>query len=283
LVDTSVNGPERRYRFVRWAGQRDADQAVRPLVTGLPMRTDYTVTAAFAVQYPVTARFVDQQGQSLDSGRVSVMTVRSSTGQVLNLPSNATVWLDAWQPTYSDSVLSGGEVSYSLERVVIDGGNVVDAGRQRFRPAEGATVTVTAKLYDLTITAHDALFHSRLGTEVVITNPDGTRRVVAFDRDHSATLEHLPRGTYHVVVRAGSGVVSAEQLVLSRTRTADPAVVNVRDQVTIAAAVVAWMIGLLLAGRAHWRRSILAPATRRLRLFRAMRTLRRLARQAQRT
>jgi len=54
LADTKLSASGRKYTFVRWAGQRDPDQAFRPTVQGLPMRADYTVTASFAVMCPVS-------------------------------------------------------------------------------------------------------------------------------------------------------------------------------------------------------------------------------------
>ena len=278
LVDTSITQPERHYRFVRWAGQRDPDQAFQTTVTGLPMRANYTVTAAFAVQYPVTPSYVDQQGRPVDAGRVSVTEVKSSTGKVLDLPPNGTAWLDASLPVYRKSVLSSSDVSYSLQSVVIDGTNVVDAGRQRFSPAESRTVTFTGQFYDLTVGAHDALFKNRLGTKAVITKPDGTRHVVPFGPDRSVTVAHLPRGTYGVDVEVRSGTVFADQIVLSRTRAVDLLAVSVRDQALVACAVLLAAVGLLLVGRAHWRRFLFAPGRRGLRLFPAGPVLSRLPR-----
>ena len=66
LVNTTIATPLRRYQFSRSAGQRDPNQAFRPVVGGLPMRADYTVTAGFAVRCPVKPRFTSQQGTPLD-------------------------------------------------------------------------------------------------------------------------------------------------------------------------------------------------------------------------
>ena len=71
LADTKLSASGRRYTFVRWAGQRDPDQAFRPTVQGLPMRADYTVTASFAVMCPVSPRLAQQDGVALAANRVS--------------------------------------------------------------------------------------------------------------------------------------------------------------------------------------------------------------------
>ena len=69
LKQTEVGVSGRRYTFLRWAGQRDPDQAFRPTVHGLPMRADYSVTASFAVACAVTPRLVEQNGTPLPAGR----------------------------------------------------------------------------------------------------------------------------------------------------------------------------------------------------------------------
>ena len=55
--------------FLRWAGQRDPNQAFRPTVNGLPMRADYTVTASFATACPVSPRLVEENGTPLPTAR----------------------------------------------------------------------------------------------------------------------------------------------------------------------------------------------------------------------
>src|SRR6266704_2763763 len=104
--DFELPGPRhRRYRFVRWAGQRDPNQAFRPAVTGLPMRADYTITAGFAVQCPVTPRFTDQHGSSIDARLISQVTIRSDAGQQASLAPGRTSWLSCLQPSYRDSAI----------------------------------------------------------------------------------------------------------------------------------------------------------------------------------
>ena len=276
VVDRSIDTPDRRYRFTRWAGQRDPAQVFRPVVTGLPMRANYTVTAAFTVQYPVSARFTDQDGGALDPARISAVRVRAASGATIDLPPTGSVWLDGSQPTYRKSAVTITDLSYSLQSVVVDGANVVDAGRQRFQPAKGGAVTFTTGFHGLRVTAHDALFKGRVGTGAVVTAPDGTLRTVAFGDRHTATLARLPRGAYRATVRGTGGVVFAETFTLSRDRTVDVMVVTTRDLVLVTAAVLLVAAGLLIAGRRHLLRLAGAPVERRLRRWRAGRTLRRL-------
>jgi hypothetical protein len=257
LLDTAINQPSRRYRFARWAGQRDPNQAFRPTVTGLPMRANYTITAAFTVQYPISARPVDQHGAPLDLGRISALTVKSDTGQVFNLPTNDSIWLDGTTPQYRKSALVESTVYYSVQTMVMSGTNIVDAGKQRFTPVNESTVTVTGQLHDLTITARDALFRDALGTHAVVTGPDGTVLRIGFDATRTATLQNLPRGTYHVTVGGTDGIVLDEQLGLSRDRAVRIAVLSTSDVATLGGVMLLIAVVLLVAGRLWLRRLLL--------------------------
>jgi hypothetical protein len=87
LLDTALEQSDRRLRFIRWAGQRDPNQAFSSTVTGLPMRMSYTVTAAFAVQIPVVTRLVNGAGTPVEPSRVS--SVSSSALPASKSPESA--------------------------------------------------------------------------------------------------------------------------------------------------------------------------------------------------
>ena len=256
LLDPTVNSSDRRYRFTRWAGQRDPNQAFRTTVTGLPMRASYTVTAAFTVQYPVIARFVDQYGRDLDLAEVKSATIRSDDGNIIDLPTSSSVWLDGQVPTYNKSTLQIHQVSYSLQTVMVNGTNVVDAGKQRFQPIALNNPVFVTQFHDLTIRAHDALFGGPTGTAVKVTYPDGVVHTVPFGAGHTATMDNLPRGQYSVDVATGGGVAFAQHLRLSRANTVDVIVVSRADQVAVAVALLLLAFGLLIVGRARLRRAI---------------------------
>jgi hypothetical protein len=263
LLDTAIDQPGRRYRFARWAGQRDPNQAFRPTVTGLPMRANYTVTAAFTVQYPVTARLVDQHGAPLSLARVSAVTIKSDAGREFELPRTGALWLDGTVPEYRKSALVESTVYYSVQALTMSGTNIVDAGKQRFTPAKGSTVVVTGQLHDLTITARDALFRDALGTRAVVTGPDGNVLSIGFDATHTAVLYNLPRGSYHVTVGGTGGIVLDEQLGLSRDRALRIAVLSTGDVATIGTVLLLIAIVLLVAGRL-WLRRLVVRALRRV-------------------
>ncbi|MET7419772.1 hypothetical protein [Dactylosporangium sp. NPDC005555] len=252
LRDTTFERGDRRYRFVRWAGQRDPEQAYLPTVTDLPMRANYTVTVAFAVQYKVTGAFVDTEGKAVTVAEGTVAKVRSDTGATADLPAGGAVWLDGSVPVYHQSTLKSSDVSYAVQSVTIAGGNVVDVGRQRFQPATSGTVTVALRFHDLTVRAHDALLRTRVRQTAEVTFPDGSSRTVRLGPDGTVRLDNLPRGTYRVNVDA-AGVLVDRRFVLSRDRDVDVAVISVADLVLTGLAGLFLAVGMLLYGRAGWR------------------------------
>jgi hypothetical protein len=134
----------------------------------------------------------------------------------------------------------------------------VDAARQRFTPADQPTVVVTGQLYDMTISANDALYGSALGTGARVTGPDGRAVSVRFDASQTATLQQLPRGRYQVTVLGARGLVLDEQINLSRDRAVPATVVSVADLTTVGGGLLLIAIILLLVGR-RWLRQ---PLTR---------------------
>jgi hypothetical protein len=260
LVDTSIDTRGRHYHFARWAGERDAADAFRAGVNGLPMRADYTVTAAFTVECPVRPRFTDQHGRALDPRRISRVTLKSSAGRQVNISATHPSWLDCAQPAYRDSTLTSNDMRYAAQAVMFAKANIVYAGVERFSPREQATPTFVGYFHNLTITAHDALFGGRIGSYALVRMPNHVVRRVTLGPGHAVTLDHLPQGDYQIDVRAGGAIVSAGSFRLSRTKTVNLTAVSAPDLATVGG-------GLLLAGGGL----PLLTTTRRRRLLKHLR------------
>jgi hypothetical protein len=252
--DRELSSTQRQFTFARWAGQRNPEQAFRRTVEGLPLRADYTVTAAFTARYRVIVRCVDQTGRPVPRTRVPYVTVRNDTGDTRRLPVGRPVWLDGLLPVYRRSVLTSRTVGYALQSAEAYGANTVDAGRQRFRPASGREVTFVTPFHDLTVSARDAVFGSAAGRAVRVRLPDGAVHEVPFGADRSATLRDLPHGQYEVEVTGGQGLRAAQQIRLSRTQSVQVRVVSRADLALIAGVLVLSAAGLLLIGRRLRRR-----------------------------
>jgi len=249
LRETRIASKDRRYTFFRWAGQRDPNQAFSPTVRGLPMRANYTVTASFAVRCPVRPLFTDQQGRALDPGGITLVSVRSNNGQSATLSPAGTTWLPCAEAVYRGSTLSSRPVRYSVQEVMISGTNVVHAGVERFWPIRSPDPAVIGYFHDLTIAAHDALFGSGTGTVALVTLPDHSVRRVPLGPGHAVTLHNLPQGRYQVTVKAGSAVISAQFLRLSKNQTVNFTAVTMLDLASMGGALLLVLAGLpLLSG-----------------------------------
>ena len=254
LLDTRINKPSRRYTFARWAGQRDPNQAFLPTVRGLPMRADYTVTAAFGAACPVTPHFTDQHGAPLDPARITQVSIRSNAGRTLSLSPSGTTWIPCMTTVYAGSTLRKRPVHYSVQSVMISGTDVVHAGVERLWPERTPDPAVVGYFHDLTVTAHDALFGGGTGTVALVTLPDHVVRRVALGAGHAATLRNLPQGEYRVNVKAGSAVISGQTLRLSKDRTVNFTAVSAADLATVGGIVLVVVLGLPLMSGARRRR-----------------------------
>ncbi|MET9905291.1 hypothetical protein ABZZ74_00500 [Streptomyces sp. NPDC006476] len=254
VVDHQLARKARKFTFARWAGQRDPDQAFRRTVQGLPLRRDYTVTAAFTARFRVAVRCVDQDGRAVPRERVPYVTVRSDTGHTQRMPVGRPVWLDGLLPVYRKSVLTSRRVGYALQSADSYGTNTVDAGRQRFEPASDQDVVFTTPFHDLTVSARDAVFGSAAGRSARVTLPDGSVREMPFGADGAATLRDLPHGQYQVEVTGGRGLRAVQQVRLSRTQSMRVRVVSRADLAVATGTMGVLAAGLLVIGRRMRRR-----------------------------
>lgn len=262
VLDTQRETGDTRYIFSRWAGQRESSQAFTPTLDSVTTRTSNTITAVFVVQRAVSPNFVDQQGSAVDQDRVSAATARSSTGATVTISPTGKTWLESSQVIYRSSVdLEVETPSYSWQSVIVDGSNIIDSGRQSFTPAQTTAPTVQGQFHDLTVTAHDALFGSPAGAEVVLTFPDGSVRSTPMGETRTAVFSHIPRGTYQAVVHAGPAIVNTQHLRLSRDITVAVPVISILDIAVLITVLALVSVGLLLIGRKTLRRRVLSSFT----------------------
>jgi hypothetical protein len=243
----------RHYGFARWSGQRDPDQTYRTVVTGLPWRAGYAVTAAFTEQCPVTPAFTDQHGVRIEPALLASATLKSDTGQLTPLAVHGTTWLACTTTAYGNGTLTTRPVGYRLQSLYASGTNIVDSGRQAFVPAKVRAPVFVGYFYDLTVTAHDALFGGSSGATALVLGPDGTSYRRPFGSAHAAVFKHLPRGDYTVSV-TGGGLGLSKTVRLSRDTGTDLQMVSAGDVGTGAGggAAVALALPLLSRHRRSW-------------------------------
>ena len=262
LTDSAISTSDSRYQFSRWVGQRDPNAAFSKTVPGLPLRANYAVTAAFGQQQSFLPNLVNQNGVPVDPARVSSITVKSDTGQLIELNPASPTLLDVSRPALRHGALVVLPAVYSLQSVIVRGTNVVDSGRQTFRP--GGDVTFVTQFHDLVITGQDALFGSTRGIAAVITYPDGGQVTIPFDAQHRAVLPDVPRGTYKASVKAGHAISESTQFTASKDKTVSVSVISMPDMAVLAGSGLVIALGLLFVGRLRGRRGIIRRFRRSL-------------------
>jgi hypothetical protein len=248
VVPFTLPSGSRRYRFSRWQGESDAAQAGRITLSAPLMRRNSTLIAGFTVLCPVTPRFVTQDGETVSPSKVSLVTLRSSTGTLVSFSPRGTTWLACRQPADSGGGLRLVAVSDVVRGIVISGADAAKAS-QIIQPGVTASPELVAYFHDLTITAHDAIFGDATGDVALVTLPDHSVRRVPLGPAHSVTLDDMPQGSYSVSVATGHAIVFGEDVSLSRTATVDLTVISAADIAVTGGPVVTGVLCFLLLSR----------------------------------
>jgi hypothetical protein len=139
-------------------------------------------------------------------------------------------------------------VYHSVQRVIVDGSNVINRGQQRFFPVRERRPQIQLLFFSARFRARDALFGFPVGSAVRLEYPNGRRERFEFGSDSELTLDSLPRGDYEVDVE-GAGVSFSRPLSLSRNQDLELEVVTWLDFAAALLLLTAIVLGLLLIGR----------------------------------
>jgi hypothetical protein len=218
--------------------------------------------AALDVYRQMAWRFVDAQGAPVPVDRIDRVVVRSSSGQVRVYRTGLARkhWFFSRRVTLIRGKLVKKNLDYSVQRVVVAGADVVNAGQQTFSPERGPSVSFTLAFYTLTVRGEDAIFGSPAGTHGQLEMPNGTRRDLRLSHGQ-VVIPSLPRGNY--TIKLADGVYRpAQPLVLSRSQVAVVPVVTYLDVIAVGGGLLLLALGLLLAGRPYLARRAARLATR---------------------
>ena len=128
----------------------------------------------------------------------------------------------------------------------LDGSNAVFAGKQTFYPTSAGTHTVQLAVFDMSVTVHDALFGRRIGSQLLVTRPNGRLYTVSLGSGPPATrVRSLVRGTYGLTV-ASAVLGGNTDVLVSRNDAVDLRVITLLD-VIVSAIVVLLIIAATLA------------------------------------
>jgi protocatechuate 3,4-dioxygenase beta subunit len=130
-LDASKTG--RRAEFVRWGD--DIFTPARDLI--VPARDRYQI--GFNVSYLVNLTFADLAGRTVDTARVTSISLKSSNGKDTFTGPATARWLLGSGVTRTAVGLQERKVQYALEEAIVGGSNVVNQSEQRFTPGTATT------------------------------------------------------------------------------------------------------------------------------------------------
>lgn len=244
----SLDGRERA-EFSRW--DDDVFTAERAIVLTSGMQ----LVVGMNLHRQVRLEFQDLAGETVPISRVSSVIVRSSFGALLTLEEGGPHWILAERSLRRDTGLESVLVVYAVQRVEVDGSNVVNRGQLRLVAVDTSdSWTLPLLLYSARFEPRDALFGGPVAGTVVLEFPDGRRHEVTTSADRTAEVFDLARGTYRAWVAGGPGIGLPTIVVLSRDQVVRPPVITYLDIGAVLGGI-GLLLGLLFAGRPHLLRS----------------------------
>jgi hypothetical protein len=215
----------------------------------------------FNLHYLINPMFTHSQNEAVDPGRISSLTLMSSTGRKQMVERIAPFWIEGSRIVRGPQKLEMREIDYHVESVIVDGANVVNQSQQRFRSSVSRDWTVDVLFHSIRFIARDALFGFPTGSAIRLTYPNGRLESFALGADHQVRVDALPRGQYRVQLE-GPGLSPARPLVLSRSQDAPVLLISYLDVGVISGLLMSIAVALLLLGRgADLRRLIRGRAS----------------------
>jgi hypothetical protein len=236
-------GDGTRWRFKRW--EKDHFDPRRTVST--PM--EGSLQAGFELTYPLSFRFEDDDGESIDPSRIARMSLRGEDGVLRVYEDGPPSELVGNRLVRRLSGLESLDVAYSLESVEIDGSNVVASGKQRIIPGRGRDWTIHLRLYSARFRVRDYLFGFGLGAGIRLQFPDGSSREFPLTAKHDLEVPALARGLYRVEVRGAGGIAPPTLVSLSRPQEIVLPVISYLDLAVILFVGAIAVVALLRWGR----------------------------------
>jgi hypothetical protein len=252
VENSTPEDPGLQARFSRW--QDDVFTNMRQL----RLRGNRHLVAGLAIERPVQLAYLGPQDGAVQADRIQVTELRSSLGSVHHLEGSGPHWLPAEHILNRDAGLASVPIVYALQRVNLNGSNVVNRGQQRFTAELGTTDwQIDLLLYQADILARDAFFNLPAGDGAILEFPDGSTEEFAYSGPDGVRIDNLARGTYRVRAAGAAGIVFPAIMVLSRDQVVRPVVLSWLDLSLVAVGGLAGSLTLLFVGRPHLMPSFL--------------------------
>lgn len=212
-----------------------------------------TLRLAMNTYYRFEPSFISVSGRRIEPRTIQSYTLKSRHGVTLTVHGAEPVELQSSRVVSRSGALITKDVAWAVERVMVDGTNVVNRGQQRFVPGKlEGPFPVRLLFYRARFTSRDAMFGSAAGTAIRLRYPSGRVEEHELGADGSIELDALPRGEYRVSV-AGAGFSPERPVALSRDQVVDLQLISYLDVAIIALASATLALGLVVARRPHLR------------------------------
>ncbi len=216
--------------------------------------------AVFDLSRAVQFSFAKPDGSALPPGRVSSMTIRSSTGVDRTISDSALrnpVMLPALHVTSTNETRDQQMIRYTVQEVRVDGSNTVVPSQQAFFPANTTAAAVGTRIYSLDVTVDDAIFGFSAGSSVLLRKPDGSESRYHL-ADGKVTIPGLAPGQYQMRIQ-GAGFDGWRPIVVSRDQVIAVSPISGIDIAAVGAIALLLLFGLFFVGarRRARRRSTL--------------------------
>ena len=240
-----------RTDFVKWG-----DNVFTPTRT-LAVEGDAVLELGLHIAHRGSFRFLDQNGNPVDSSRIQRMTLTSTGGTEQTLTTFDEVWLEAGSVATRLNGLGVTQRNWRVLSVQIAGTSVVNRGQQHLVPTPNAVWKIVVLLYDLKVAPVDALFGTNVHGTVDLKFPDGTVQTESIDAaSPTLAFASLPRGSYELRLHT-AGLGAPTPVALSRDQTASIRVITFVDLGVLGSVMLAGIASLLWIGR---RQQIFASA-----------------------
>lgn len=236
---------DRRVIFDRFRGSPDS--GVRQVVE-VGLRTVRQVSWSF----------VERFGVPVPTDRITVMRLRSSTGEIHEVPRAELTrprWVAESRTQQGPRGLASKQLYYVVDSVVVDGTSVVNRAAQRFVPWEKQAWVIQLLFFKVSFTAADMIFSRQAGDGVTLTRADGRVERLRFADDGTVLVPDLPRGTYEVKP-LGGGVSFTRPVSISRDQQVVLSVISPLDLSLVVLGLLGVALGLVLLGRPHLARAV---------------------------
>jgi phospholipase C len=252
-IPFQADGSGRAYPPASLVGSRARLRGLQTRVTqGVRARFDRWYRdgriAALNLDYRVRIGFLDLEGNRIDPGAVSSVTLAGSNGRRQSFVGGTGQWLQGNRVVPESRGRRSTPVSYAADRVLVGGSTVVHRGQQRFFPAQDRSVQLRLLLFSARFVVRDALLGFPIGSAVRLEYPSGHVQRHGLDRGADLTVGSLPRGDYRVSVDA-LGISSSRPVALSGDQRVDLRVISWLDAVVVLLALASIAIGLLYLRR----------------------------------